>query len=84
MMNARERWRLAWRMVRAPRLMMLDHANAADVAERRHAAALPAAASSHRSGFEKLFCEHVDQADLGCDFAFLRGNRGAAVASDYV
>jgi dihydroxyacid dehydratase/phosphogluconate dehydratase len=35
-------------------------------------------------GYEKLFVEHVMQADKGCDFDFLTGTRGAAVAPDYV
>lgn len=35
-------------------------------------------------GYESLFLQHVLQADKGCDFAFLQGNRAAKVARDYV
>lgn len=35
-------------------------------------------------GYERLFIDHVLQADQGCDFAFLSGSRGATVARDYV
>ena len=36
------------------------------------------------SGFERLFSDQILQADEGCDFEFLKGQRGAAVARDYV
>lgn len=36
------------------------------------------------SGYERLFVENMLQADEGCDFKFLPGCRGAAVARDYV
>jgi L-arabonate dehydrase len=32
-----------------------------------------------RSGYQKLYVEHVLQADQGCDFDFLVGSRGSAV-----
>ncbi|MCB1500138.1 MAG: dihydroxy-acid dehydratase, partial [Bauldia sp.] len=31
------------------------------------------------SGYQRLYVEHVLQADRGCDFDFLLGARGAAV-----
>lgn len=37
-----------------------------------------------KKGYEGLFLKSVTQADKGCDFDFLVGKRGAAVASDYV
>ena len=36
------------------------------------------------SGFERLFSDQILQADEGCDFEFLKGQRGASVARDYV
>ncbi len=35
--------------------------------------------SEDRSGYRKLYVEHVLQADEGCDFDFLVGCRGADV-----
>lgn len=35
-----------------------------------------------RSGYRKLYVEHVTQADQGCDFDFLVGARGAAIPRD--
>ena len=35
-----------------------------------------------RRGFRKVHCDHVRQADHGCDFEFLRGR--AAVVGDPV
>ena len=32
-----------------------------------------------KGGYQKLYIEHVNQADQGCDFDFLVGKRGAAV-----
>jgi L-arabonate dehydrase len=32
------------------------------------------------SGYQKLYVDHVLQADRGCDMDFLVGRRGAAVA----
>jgi dihydroxyacid dehydratase/phosphogluconate dehydratase len=32
-----------------------------------------------KSGYQKLYIDHVLQADEGCDFDFLVGNRGSAV-----
>ena len=37
-------------------------------------------APSMRGGYQQLYSDHVLQADEGCDFDFLRGCRGAAVA----
>ncbi len=41
----------------------------------RAAATVPAA----QSGYQQLYIDHVLQADEGCDFDFLVGNRGSAV-----
>jgi L-arabonate dehydrase len=34
------------------------------------------------SGYWKLYIDHVNQADEGCDLDFLRGKRGAFVPKD--
>ena len=34
------------------------------------------------SGYARLYIDHVQQADLGADFDFLRGCRGAAVGRE--
>jgi len=36
-------------------------------------------ASGERGGYQKLYLDHVLQADEGCDFDFLLGSRGSAV-----
>ncbi len=46
----------------------------ADVMARRLAAFVPPPPKYDR-GYGRLFLEHVTQADLGCDFDFLRGGR---------
>jgi len=38
---------------------------------------MPSSAMS--SGYQKLYIDHVLQADEGCDFDFLVGSRGSAV-----
>jgi L-arabonate dehydrase len=49
----------------------------AELARRRKA--WKAAAPAMASGYQRLYVEHVLQADRGCDFDFLVGKRGAAV-----
>ena len=49
---------------------------------RRKADWVPAAPPA--SGFERMFSDHILQADEGCDFELLKGRRGAVVARDYV
>jgi len=50
----------------------------AEMAERLAARAqIPATGMT--SGYQKLYIDHVLQADEGCDFDFLVGNRGSAV-----
>ena len=46
--------------------------------ERRRAAWTPPAPRYER-GYGVMFSRHIQQADEGCDFDFLRGKRGAAV-----
>jgi L-arabonate dehydrase len=36
-------------------------------------------ATGMTTGYQKLYIDHVLQADEGCDFDFLVGNRGSAV-----
>jgi L-arabonate dehydrase len=45
----------------------------------RQAARVPGSAPGPKTGYQKLYVEHVLQADEGCDFDFLVGNRGSAV-----
>jgi dihydroxyacid dehydratase/phosphogluconate dehydratase len=52
-----------------------------DELARRRAAWSPLA-SPARGGYERLYVEHVLQADCGADFDFLVGRRGAAVPKD--
>ncbi|SFL60281.1 IlvD/Edd family dehydratase [Rugamonas rubra] len=46
---------------------------------RRLAARAETAVPEVRSGYQKLYIDHVLQADQGCDFDFLVGSRGSAV-----
>jgi L-arabonate dehydrase len=48
-----------------------------ELARRRKAWSPPAPAME--SGYQRLYVEHVLQADRGCDFDFLIGKRGAGV-----
>ncbi len=48
---------------------------------RRRAAWSPPPPVAQR-GYVKLFIEHVEQADQGCDFDFLRGGSGAEIKRD--
>ena len=52
--------------------------SATEMAERLAARALTAVPGP-KSGYQQLYIEHVLQADEGCDFDFLVGNRGSAV-----
>jgi L-arabonate dehydrase len=45
----------------------------------RLAARAETAVPEVRSGYQKLYIDHVLQADQGCDFDFLVGSRGSAV-----
>ncbi|MYM86351.1 dihydroxy-acid dehydratase [Rugamonas sp. FT82W] len=45
----------------------------------RQAARVPGSAPGPKTGYQQLYIEHVLQADEGCDFDFLVGNRGSAV-----
>jgi len=60
----------------ANRRLHLD-VSAADLARRRQAWTPPV--PSMDSGYQRLYVDHVLQADRGCDFDFLIGKRGAAV-----
>ncbi len=42
------------------------------------------AAPSPVSGYSKLYCHHVMQADRGCDMDYLVGRRGAPVPRNYL
>jgi dihydroxy-acid dehydratase len=48
-----------------------------ELAERR--AAWTAPAPRYERGYGKMFSQHVEQADKGCDFDFLRTDFGAPV-----
>ena len=50
----------------------------AEIAERL-SSARPADKAEMRGGYQRLYVDHVLQADEGCDFDFLVGCRGAAV-----
>ncbi|WP_225849438.1 IlvD/Edd family dehydratase [Streptomyces sp. HPF1205] len=52
----------------------------AELARRRKAWKAPA--ESHTSGYAWLYVQHVEQADKGADFGFLRGSRGHEVPRD--
>src|SRR6056297_3607859 len=52
----------------------------AELARRREQWQPPVPAMA--SGYQKLYVDHVQQADTGADFDFLRGCRGAAVPRD--
>jgi dihydroxyacid dehydratase/phosphogluconate dehydratase len=60
----------------ANRRLHLD-VSEADLARRRQAWTPPV--PSMDSGYQRLYVDHVLQADRGCDFDFLIGPRGAAV-----
>ena len=60
----------------AGRALTLESADGADLAARQKAFQPP---SPPASGYQRLYVEHVLQADRGCDFDFLLGARGAAV-----
>jgi dihydroxy-acid dehydratase len=60
----------------AGRRLQLDVAPA-ELEHRRAAWAPPPPAMS--SGYQKMYIDHVLQADRGCDLDFLVGNRGAAI-----
>ena len=53
------------------------HVSAEELDLRR--AALQVTERTYRGGYETLYVNHVQQADLGADFDFLVGRRGAAV-----
>jgi L-arabonate dehydrase len=50
-----------------------------EMAERLADRAESQRAGSAKTGYQKLYIDHVLQADEGCDFDFLVGNRGSAV-----
>ena len=50
----------------------------AEMAERQ-AVRVTGSAPGPKTGYQQLYIEHVLQADEGCDFDFLVGNRGSAV-----
>jgi len=50
----------------------------AEMAERQSVRVV-GSAPGPKTGYQKLYIEHVLQADEGCDFDFLVGNRGSAV-----
>lgn len=52
-----------------------------DELARRRAAWIPPQPVAER-GYAKLFIDHVEQADQGCDFDFLRGGSGAEIKRD--
>ncbi|AYN30667.1 dihydroxy-acid dehydratase [Streptomyces albus] len=54
--------------------------DAAELARRRTAWEPPAPAAD--SGYQRLYVDHVEQADRGADLDFLRGRRGALVRGD--
>jgi hypothetical protein len=49
---------------------------------RRRAAWVPAPPPVPPGGYAGLFLQHVQQADLGCDFDFLVGCRGTSVTRE--
>ena len=51
----------------------------AEMADRLAARAQASVAGGFTSGYQKLYIDHVLQADEGCDFDFLVGSRGSAV-----
>lgn len=53
------------------------HVSDAELAKRRKAYRPPAAA--YERGYGRMYLDHVEQADTGCDFDFLRGGSGAPV-----
>jgi L-arabonate dehydrase len=56
------------------------HVDDAELARRRDAWQPPKPALD--SGYWKLYVDHVNQADEGCDLDFLRGRRGHFVPKD--
>ncbi|CAM5276181.1 Dihydroxy-acid dehydratase OS=Streptomyces tendae OX=1932 GN=F3L20_20360 PE=3 SV=1 [Streptomyces tendae] len=52
----------------------------AELARRRQTWRAPA--ERHDSGYTWLYTQHVEQADQGADFGFLRGSRGHEVPRD--
>ncbi len=50
------------------------HVSDDELARRRAAWAAPAPGPTYRRGYGRLYVENVNQAPLGCDFAFLRGS----------
>ncbi len=63
-----------------PKRSLHLHVDDAELEKRRAAWQPPAPAM--KSGYWKLYIDHVLQADEGADLDFLRGMRGAAVPKD--
>lgn len=61
------------------RLLIL-HVSDEELAERRKQWVPPAPRADR--GYTKMFIEHVEQADKGCDFDFLKGGSGSEVSRD--
>ena len=55
---------------------------AAELAGRRPSAAMAAGFAAARRGWERLYIDHVLQADTGADLDFLLGSSGSAVTRD--
>jgi len=55
---------------------------AAELAARRPSAAMVSGFAAPRRGWERLYIDHVLQADQGADLDFLRGSSGQEVTRD--
>ena len=74
---------LGWLVVRRrPGVLMISglEVSGEELAKRRAAWKAPAPHSTR--GYVSLFSGHVEQADLGCDFDFLKGSSGDDVRRD--
>lgn len=63
-----------------PNRKLTLHVSEEELAERRKNWSAPEPVASR--GYTKMFIEHVEQADQGCDFDFLKGGSGSEVSRD--
>ena len=63
-----------------PQRKLVLHVAEEELVKRRQQWAVPASVADR--GYTKLYIEHVQQADLGCDFDFLQGGSGDQVQRD--
>jgi dihydroxy-acid dehydratase len=71
-----------WIVLDVPNRRLELDVPAGELAARRPAERMTAAFAAPRRGWERLYVEHVLQADTGADLDFLRGSSGSAVGRE--